>query len=74
MYLKMLTLALTHHDDSIGGVFHPVSLGLAMKADFKIETQRDASLRGTEIVATVTYGSGVVKSDYGVAITTDSAF
>jgi hypothetical protein len=60
--------------DSIGGVFHPVSLGLAMKADFKIETQRDASLRGTEIVATVTYGSGVVKSDYGVAITTDSAF
>jgi hypothetical protein len=39
-----------------------------MKADFKIETQRDASLRGTEIVATVTYGSGVVKSDYGVAI------
>jgi len=62
------------NDDSIGGVFHPVSLGLAMKADFKIETQRDASLRGTEIVATVTYGSGVVKSDYGVAVTTDSAF
>jgi hypothetical protein len=60
--------------DSIGGVFHPIALGLAMKADFKIETQRDASLRGTEIVATVTYGSGVVKSDYGVAITTDSAF
>ncbi len=62
------------YDDSIGGVFHPVSLGLAMKADFKIETQRDASLRGTEIVATVTYGTGVIKSDYGVAITTDSAF
>jgi len=62
------------YDDSIGGVFHPIALGLAMKADFKIETQRDASLRGTEIVATVTYGSGVVKSDYGVAITTDSAF
>ena len=60
--------------DSIGGVFHPVSLGLAMKADFKIETQRDASLRGTEIVATVTYGSGVVKSDYGVKLTSDSAF
>ena len=61
-------------DDSIGGVFHPMSLGLAMKADFKIETQRDASLRGTEIVATVTYGKGVVKSNYGVAVTTDSAF
>ena len=43
-----------------------------MKADFKIETQRDASLRGTEIVATVTYGKGVVKSDYGVKLTSDS--
>jgi hypothetical protein len=67
-------IAIDAYDDSIGGVFHPVSLGLAMKADFKIETQRDASLRGTEIVATVTYGKGVVKSNYGVAITTDSAF
>jgi hypothetical protein len=67
-------IGIDQYDDSIGGVFHPISLGLAMKADFKIETQRDASLRGTEIVATVTYGSGVVKSDYGVAITTDSAF
>ena len=67
-------ISIDGYDDSVGGVFHPVSLGLAMKADFKIETQRDASLRGTEIVATVTYGSGVVKSDYGVAITTDSAF
>ena len=67
-------IAIDQYDDAVGAVFHPVSLGLAMKADFKIETQRDASLRGTEIVATVTYGSGVVKSDYGVAITTDSAF
>ena len=67
-------ISIDQYDDSIGGIFHPISLGLAMKADFKIETQRDASLRGTEIVATVTYGSGVVKSDYGVAITTDSAF
>jgi hypothetical protein len=65
-------IAIDQYDDSIGAVFHPVSLGLAMKADFKIETQRDASLRGTEIVATVTYGTGVVKSDYGVKITSDS--
>jgi hypothetical protein len=65
-------ISIDQYDDSIGGVFHPVSLGLAMKADFKIETQRDASLRGTEIVATVTYGKGVVKSDYGVKLTSDS--
>jgi hypothetical protein len=65
-------ISIDQYDDSVGGVFHPISLGLAMKADFKVETQRDASLRGTEIVATVTYGKGVVKSDYGVKITSDS--
>ena len=61
------------NDDSVGGVFHPMSLGLAMKMDFKLETQRDASLRATEIVGTVTYGKGVVKDDYGCAVTVDSA-
>jgi len=66
-------LAVDGSDDSVGGVFHPASLGLAMKTDFKIETQRDASLRATEIVATVTYGTGVVKDDYGCQVTTDAA-
>jgi hypothetical protein len=66
-------ISIDAYDDSIGAVFHPASLGLAMKQDFRIETQRDASLRATEIVATVTKGQGVVKSDYGVKITTDSA-
>lgn len=66
-------IAIDQYDDAVGGVFHPVSLGLAMKEDFKVETQRDASLRATEIVATITKGQDVVKSDYGVAITTDAA-
>ena len=60
-------------DDITGGVFHPQSLGLAMKSDFKIETQRDASLRATEIVGTVTYGTGVIKSDFGCAVIVDGA-
>ena len=66
-------ITIDQYDDAVGAVFHPISLGLAMKADFKIETQRDASLRATEIVATMTKGQGVVKNDYGVAITTDAA-
>jgi hypothetical protein len=44
-----------------------------MKADLKLETQRDASLRATEIVGTMTYGKGVVKDDYGCQVTVDSA-
>ena len=60
-------------DDSVGGVFHPIALGLAMKADLKLETQRDASLRGTEIVGTMTYGTGQVKDNYGCQVTVDSS-
>jgi len=67
-------LVVDAYDDSVGGVFHPSSIGLAMKADFKLESQRDASLRASEIVATMTYGTGVIKSNYGVAVTVDTAF
>ena len=66
-------IAIDGSDDSIGAVFHPSSIGLAMKSDMKIETQRDASIRGTEIVASMTVGQAVVKSTYGVKITVDSA-
>lgn len=67
-------LTIDGSDDSIGGVFHPMSLGLALKEDFKVETQRDASLRATEIVATVVYGKGIIKDSYGCGVTTDAAF
>jgi hypothetical protein len=67
-------LAIDGSDDSVGGVFHPASIGLAMKEDFKVETQRDASLRATEIVASIVYGKAVVKESFGAAITTDAAF
>jgi hypothetical protein len=50
-----------------------MSIGLALKEDFKVETQRDASLRGTEIVASITYGVGVLKDTYGVSVKTDTA-
>ena len=67
-------LSIDASDDSVGGVFHPASIGLAMKEEFKIETQRDASLRATEIVASIVYGKAVVKESFGVAVTTDAAF
>ena len=67
-------IAINANDDSAGGVFHPISLGLALKEDFKVETQRDASLRGTEIVASICYGTGVIKNNYGVRVISDSAF
>ena len=66
-------IAIDAYDDSFGAVFHPMSIGLALKEDFKVETQRDASLRGTEIVASITYGVGVLKDTYGVSVKTDTA-
>ena len=41
--------------------------------DLKIETQRDASLRGTEIVATAVYGVGELHDSYGVEMNHDSS-
>ena len=64
-------ISIDAYDDSFGGVFHPQSIGL--KEDFKVETQRDASLRATEIVASITVGSGVLKDTYGVTVKVDTA-
>ena len=53
--------------------FHPSAIGLALKQDLKIETQRDASLRGTEIVATAVWGEGEIYDSYGIEIESDSS-
>ncbi len=60
-------------DDINGGVFHSSSIGLAMKQEFKIEAQRDASLRADELVATVVYGVGIAKDANGCTVVVDSA-
>lgn len=59
--------------DSVGALFHRDALGLAMLQDIRIETERNASLRGDEVVATATYGVGELYDGYGVKITADSS-
>lgn len=58
--------------DSVGGLFHRDALGLALMQDLRIELQRDASLRATELVATAVYGVGELVDTYGVALSFDS--
>jgi N4-gp56 family major capsid protein len=65
-------IAVDGSDDSIGGVFSQDALGLAMMQDLKIETQRDASLRADEIVATAVFGVGELHDSYGVKLTADT--
>ena len=57
----------------IGAAFHKDALAIAMMQDVKIETQRDASLRADEIVATSVYGVGEIHDSYGVQLNHDSS-
>ena len=59
--------------DYKGAVFHPDALGLAMMQDLKIETQRDASLRADEIVATAVYGVNELDDSKGCEVESDSS-
>ena len=59
--------------DYKGAVFHKDALGMAMSGDIKIETQRDASARATEIVAVATYGVKELQDTYGVELEFDSS-
>lgn len=59
--------------DSTGAIFHRDALGLAMMSDIRIETERNASLRADEVVATAVYGVGEIYDDYGVKIVADSS-
>ena len=59
--------------DYKGGAMHRDALALAEMQGLKIETQRDASLRADEIVATAVYGVGEIHDSYGVELHHDSS-
>ena len=61
------------NDDAKGCVFAPEAMCIAMKRDFNLETQRDASLRATELNATAVYGVGELDDAYGVEMFFDAA-
>lgn len=51
-----------------GAIFSQDALGLAMMKDISIEQQRDASLRATELVCTMSYASGELHDTYGIEV------
>ena len=58
--------------DSVGAVFAPEAIAIAIKKDFGIESERDASLRAFELNATAVYGVGELDDSFGVKMTFDS--
>jgi len=65
-------IAIDGDGDSVGAVFAPEAIAIAIKKDFGIETQRDASLRAFELNATAVYGVGELDDSFGVKMTFDS--
>jgi N4-gp56 family major capsid protein len=58
--------------DAKGAVFAPEALCIAMKRDFNLETERDASNRAFELNATAVYGVGELDDSYGVEMFFDA--
>jgi hypothetical protein len=66
-------VAVDGNDDAKGAVFSREALAIAIKRDFQIEAQRDASLRAFELNATAIYGVGELDDTYGVEMLFDAA-
>ena len=58
-------------NDGIGAVFHPGAIGMVMKRDLRIATQRDESLRGFEVVASAAFGAAILDQNKIVKLTSD---
>jgi N4-gp56 family major capsid protein len=58
--------------DYNGVVFHKDALGLAMMQDIRIESQREATKRGFDIVGSAIYGHGILYNAAGVYAQFDS--
>ena len=58
--------------NSVNAVFSRDALGVAVAQNINIETQRDASLRAEEIVASTRYGVSVLHNSYGVKLLGDN--
>lgn len=59
--------------DSVGGLFVRDAIGFALAQDVKVEFERNASLRATEMVVTAVYATGELVDQYGVALSFDSS-
>jgi N4-gp56 family major capsid protein len=54
------------------GIFSRDALGIAVAQNINIETQRDASLRAEEVVASTRYGVSVLHNSYGIKVLGDN--
>ncbi len=65
-------LSIDGSDDVIGGMYNSNALALDMRRGIRIEPQRDASYRATELNSTVVFAHGVYRASWGVKIVSDA--
>lgn len=58
--------------DTKTAIYSVNAIGFVQEYDFRIETDRDISMRGNEIVATASFGVGEIKDDWGVELLVDN--
>ena len=58
---------------AINAVFHKGAIGMVMKRDLRIATQRDESIRGFEVVASAAFGAEILDQNKIVKIASDAA-
>lgn len=56
-----------------GGMFSRGALALDIRRAMRIELQRDASLRATEVNATMVYAHGLRRAGWGITVTSDGS-
>jgi len=56
---------------AFGAVFSPMAIAHVLKRPLRLETQRDASKRSTEYVATTARGNGILKESYACLVRGD---
>jgi N4-gp56 family major capsid protein len=65
------TIAADSANGAFGAVFSPSAVAHVLKRPIRIETQRNASLRSTEYVATTARGNGILKESYACLVRGD---
>lgn len=66
-------IAVDGSDDAIGAVFAKSAIGHAMRGTLKIEEQRDAKTRATDLVVSAVHGAAILQDTHGVKLTSDAA-
>ncbi len=58
--------------DTKTAVFSAAAIGMVSEWDFQVETDKDISLRATEIVATSSWAVAEIKDEYGIEVLVDN--